>query len=89
MLDWYWIQCIHLLFQLPCKKISSLHRLVESAVNGLLQKPEYMEVLKSMHVLFIDEIGQVSAKLLSTLDILLRQIRKQQFFWRIINHSIP
>ena len=72
---------IHLLFQLPCKNFSSLHRLVESAVNGLLRKPEYMEVLKSMHVLFIDEIGQVSAELLSTLDILLRQIRNNNIFF--------
>jgi hypothetical protein len=72
---------IHLLFQLPCKNISSLHRIAELAVNGLLRKPEYIEVLRTVNVLFIDEIGQVSAELLSTLDILLRKIRNSNIFF--------
>merc|ERR1712127_393057 len=72
---------IHLLFQLPCKNISSLHRIAELAVNGLLRKPEYIEVLRTVNVLFIDEIGQVSAELLSTLDILLRKIRNGNIFF--------
>ena len=50
---------IHMLFQLPCKNMSSLHRLAELAINGLLRKPEYIRVLKTIHILFIDEIGQV------------------------------
>ena len=71
---------IHMLFQLPVKNITNLHRLAELAINGLLRKPEYIQVLKTMNVIFIDEIGQVSSELLSTLDILLRQIRNSNIF---------
>ena len=72
---------IHMLFQLPIKNIASLHRLAELAANGLMRKPEYLKVLQTLNVLFIDEIGQVSSELLSTLDILLRYIRNSNIFF--------
>ena len=72
---------IHVLFQLPVKNFSDLHRVAELAANGLVRKPEYASVLASINVLFIDEIGQVSAELISTLDILLRRIRENNIFF--------
>ena len=68
-----------MLFQIPVKNITNLHRLAEIAIAVLLKEPEYIQVLRTMNVIFIDEIGQVSSKLLSTLDILLRQMRNSNF----------
>ena len=48
---------IHMLFQLPVKNILNFYRLAELTINGLLRKPEHIQVLKTMNVIFFDEIG--------------------------------
>jgi hypothetical protein len=46
-----------------------------------MKNPEMIQVLKVLNVLFIDELGQISAELLSTLDIILRKIRNNNIFF--------
>ena len=72
---------IHKLFKLPCKGNPNLHRLAELAIIAMHRKPEWIQVLTSLNILFIDEIGQISAELLSTLDIILRKIRRNNTFF--------
>ena len=44
----------------------------------MIQYPEKENILKCLDILFIDEIGQVPAELLSVIDIILRRIRNSQ-----------
>ena len=66
-LDW--------LFCFPFEKNFSPYKTAETAIAKLLQEPEKLNILRCLDVLFIDEIGQVSAELLSTIDMILRRIR--------------
>ena len=54
--------------------------MAEIAIVKLLRMPKKLNVLRSLNILFIDEIGQVSAELLSVLDIILRRIRDSNIF---------
>ena len=66
------------LFCLPFEKNHSAYKTAESAIAMLMQKPERINILRILDVLFIDEIGQVQAELLSVIDIVLRRIRDSQ-----------
>ena len=72
---------IHKLFKLPCKGKQNLHRLAELAIVAMKKKPEWIQVLSTLNILFIDEIGQLSAEMLCTLDIILRKIRQNNIFF--------
>ena len=72
---------IHKLFALPHKFISNLHVNAEKAIATLEKRQKTINILRTMDILFIDEIGQVSSQLLSTLDILLRQVRDTNIFF--------
>ena len=54
--------------------------IAEKAVCTLLRQPKQLTLLQKLEILAIDEFGQVSAELLSTLDIILRTIRKNSLF---------
>ena len=69
-LDW--------IFCLPFEKNYSAYKTADHAIGKLMQYPERENVLKCLDVLFIDEIGQVPAELLSTIDIILRRVRNSQ-----------
>ena len=69
-LDW--------LFCLPYEKNFSPYKTAETAIARLLQEPEKENILRCLDILFIDEVGQVSAELLSTYDMILRRIRNTQ-----------
>ena len=71
---------MHKLFKLSCKKQLNLHRVAELACMSLMKNPEMIQVLKVLNVLFIDELGQISAELLSTLDIILRKIIENNIY---------
>ena len=71
---------IHKLFKIPCKGKQNLHRLAELAIIGMKRKPEWIQVISSLNILFIDEIGQLSAEMLCTLDIILRKVRQNNIF---------
>ena len=72
---------IYKLIELPCKGNPNLHRLVELAIIDMHRNPGWILILTSLNILFIDEIGQITAELLSTLDIILRRIRRNNTFF--------
>ena len=65
----------HKLFKLPCKGKQNLHRLAELAIVLMKKRPEWIQVLSTLNILFIDKIGQLSAEMLCSLDVILRKIR--------------
>ena len=73
-------QHFHKLFRLQVRDTGSPHRLAELAVISLQKHPEFLVFLRRLDVLFVDEIGQLSAELLSTLDIIMRRIRDSSLF---------
>ena len=44
------------------------------------RKPECIQVISSLNILFIDNIDQLSAEMLCTLDIILRRVRRNNIF---------
>ena len=59
---------IHKLFGILMNKKLSLHLFAETAICNLLHKPERLNILKVLNLLFVDEIGQVSSDLLAILN---------------------
>ena len=66
---------LHKLFLLPVNKRLNLHRVAETALQSLFRHPVTLTVLKMVDVIFLDEVGQISAEMLSSLDLILRRIR--------------
>ena len=66
---------IHKMFCLPGHNKFTLYRLAEIALISLFTKIERYRILQVLNIIFIDEIGQVSSELISTLDIILRKLR--------------
>ena len=73
-------QHFHKLFKLKVRNQGKPHRLAELAVISLQKQVEFLGLLRTLDILFVDEIGQLSAELLSTLDIILRRIRCSSIF---------
>lgn len=71
---------LHMLFKLRVRDRGPPHRLAELAVISLQKKPELFEFIRRLDVLFVDECGQVSAELLSVLDIIVRKVRDSSLF---------
>ena len=63
---------IHKMFCLPGNNKFNLSRLAEIALTTLTSKYNKYYFLQVLDIIFIDEIGQVSAELIATLDIVLR-----------------
>ena len=66
------------IFCLPFEKNYSAYKTAESAIASLLQFREKLNIIQVLDILFIDEIGQVSAEILSVIDIILRRLRNSQ-----------
>ena len=64
---------IHKLFGIPMNKKLSLHLLAETAVSYLLHHPK-------LNIFFVDEIGQISAEMLSLLSLNLQYIRGYKIY---------
>ena len=71
---------IHLLFGLTVTKNTTINRNVELALINLLNNNEKLLFLRTLNVLFLDEIGQISTELLCIMDIILRRIRDNDIF---------
>ncbi len=71
---------LHMLFKLRVRDRGTPHRLAELAVIALQKNVEFLVMLRRLDVLFIDECGQVSAEVLSILDIILRKVRDSNLF---------
>ena len=70
----------HKLFCLPIGKNMSIHRKAELAILKLLRSPKQLNLLLSLDVLVCDELGQISAEFLSTIDVILRRIRDSNVY---------
>ncbi|KAL3924935.1 MAG: hypothetical protein SGILL_000742 [Bacillariaceae sp.] len=73
-------QHFHKLFRLPVRDSRNPQRLAELAVISLQRKPIMLSLLRYLDVLFVDELGQLSAEMLSVLDIIMRRIRESSLF---------
>jgi predicted GIY-YIG superfamily endonuclease len=66
---------LHWLFMLPVRESSTPGRIAELAIAALFKTPWKLELLRRLDVIFLDELGQISAETLSVLDIIFRRIR--------------
>ena len=71
---------VHHLFLLPPDDNLTPHRRAELAILDLLKIPKLMDFLRTVNIIFFDEMGQVSAEYLSTFDIILRKIRNSNVY---------
>ena len=65
----------HLFCLTFAKSNMSPFQIAETAVSKLFRHPEKMNLIKVMDIFFIDEIGQLPAEALSTVEIILRRMR--------------
>ena len=56
-------------------------RLAELAIANLMRSPKELEYIRSLDVLLVDEMGQMSAETLSALDIIFRRVRNNSSFF--------
>lgn len=71
---WHSMFCI-----IPDKK-TNVHRKAELAVCQLMRDPQKLNVLRTLDVLFCDEIGQLSAEFIHIIDIILKRVRGNNMF---------
>jgi hypothetical protein len=64
----------HLRFKLSINEALTAGQMAGRAITNLLRDPKRWELLR--RIMLIDELGQIDAKLLSVLDIILRRVRK-------------
>ena len=69
------------LCKFPGCKSTNPCRLAELAIARLMRSAKHLEYIRSLDVLLIDELGQVSAKMLSALDIIFRRVRNNSSFF--------
>jgi adenylate kinase len=58
------------LFCIPVNEYASPQRLAEMALMKLFRRPKLMAYLRQMDVLYFDELGLLSDKIMSMLDII-------------------
>ncbi len=68
------------MFAIPTTRNQSPSIIAEKAVYALLRQPKQLILLQNLEFLAIDEFGQVSAELITILDIILRTVRKNSSF---------
>ena len=67
-------------FMIPVNEKASPGRLAELSIAKLLRNPKQLAVIQALDVFILDELGQISAELLATMDIILRRIRNSTEF---------
>ena len=72
---------IHKLFGFSTQHNLSPNKMAEHAIVKLLKKGQYYALLKTADIIFIDELGQVSAQMLSAMDMVMRHIRDSSRFF--------
>ena len=65
----------------PAGKHANPCRLAELAIANLMRSASDLEYIRSLDVLLIDEMGQISAELISALDIIFRRVRNNSSFF--------
>ena len=69
-----------LLVMKPAHNDHEIYHIADACIRSLNRKPENLNLIQSMDILFIDEIGQVSAQILSVMDIVFRCVRKLDMY---------
>lgn len=72
---------LHALFMIPIHDNSSPANTSEKAMKNLLKNPKQWEILRRVDVFLIDELGQIDAKLLTILDMIMRRLRHSNHFF--------
>jgi predicted GIY-YIG superfamily endonuclease len=74
---------IHLskLCRIPVNNNANSVRLAELAITALLCSPRQLHYIRFIDILVLDELGQLSAELISTLDIIFRRVRESTAFF--------
>ena len=67
------------LFCIPVND-ATYERKAEMALAKLLRKPALMHLLKTIDILVLDEVGQVSSKMLMVMDQILRCLQGSSLF---------
>lgn len=65
----------HKIFMLPTESKYSSSQQADIAILRILRDPKKLHFLQSVNILFCDEMGQISAELLGTVDLILKRIR--------------
>jgi predicted GIY-YIG superfamily endonuclease len=71
---------IHYLFCIPGENTRNMNKQIDQSIRGLNQNPERIQFLRMLDILFIDEMGYVSAELLNVMDTVMRHIRGKSAF---------
>ena len=71
---------VHQLFRIPIENTASAHCQAELAILSLMRKPEKLNFLRVVNMIFFDEMGQVSDLILSILDVILRKVRNSNVY---------
>jgi predicted GIY-YIG superfamily endonuclease len=72
---------LHLRFKLTTNDHLAPSHAAEQSICKLLRDGQRIEILRRVDVVLIDELGQVDARLLSVIDIILRRIRQTNEFF--------
>ena len=70
----------HYLFCLPTGRNLSSHQISKQAILKIIKSSRTYNFIKLIDIIFNDEIGQVSAEFLSSIDITLRRVRNNNIF---------
>ena len=70
----------HKQFCLPIGRHFSIHRKAELAILKLLKNPKQLNILLSLDILVCDEMGQIPAEFVATIDIILRRLRDSNIY---------
>ena len=68
------LACLHFNSNIPPQRMAAL------ALVKLLRNPLKYQVIKSVKIMFVDEIGQLSAEILTALDIIFRKVRSSDMY---------
>ena len=67
--------------KLPHENVTNPCRVAELAIASLMRSTNETEYIRSLDVLLIDELGNVSAEMISALDIIFRRVRNNSGFF--------
>lgn len=71
---------LHYLFCISADNTRNVHKLIDQCIRGLNNNPEKLYLLRVADVIFIDEMGYMSANLLNVIDTVLRKVRGKSSF---------
>ena len=71
---------LHQLFLLPTDEKITPQQRAELAIIKLMKNPKKLEFIKSLDVLYYDELGQTASEIVASLDIIFRTIKQSNIY---------